>query len=110
MIFCNFLFLLILQCWQQNFYKEMLLAGESVGFSCRVSFILENECTTIQVNFASQRIHFRVPWMIELYRGNLSAKLPSVSYFMLPQGKGESVALLYWSLGFNFFWYIFIQR
>lgn len=47
----------------------MLLAGGSVGFSCRVSCILENEYSTIQVKFASQRIHFRVAWMIETYRG-----------------------------------------
>lgn len=89
----------------------MLLAGGSAGFSCHVSCVLENENTTIQVKFSSQRIHFRAARMIETYRGNPAAKQSfSFSYFMLPQGQGESAALLYWSLGFNFFWYIFIQR
>lgn len=90
---------------------DLLLVGESVGLSFRVSCILENECITIQVNFASPRIHFRVAWMMELFRGNLSAKqLSPISYFLLPQGKGESAARFYWSSGFNFFWYIFVQR
>lgn len=81
-----------------------------MGFSCHVSCVLENENTTIQVKFSSQRIH-RAARMIETYRGNPAVKQSfPFSYFVLPQGQGESAALFIWSSAFNFFWYIFIQR
>lgn len=88
----------------------MLLAGGSVGFACHVSCVLENENTTIQGKFSSQRIH-RAARMIETYGGNPAVKQSfPFSYFMLPQGQGESAVLLYWSSAFNFFWDIFLQR
>lgn len=58
-----------------------------MGFSCHVSCVLENENTTIQGKFSSQRIH-RAARMIETYGGNPAVKQSfPFSYFMLPKAK-----------------------